>query len=234
MLAVAVVVRQLRAGILATVKGFLDKLVFNGLIRMNSLQFLKWCMFLARNASFARGAHLISGFLIVKVVLVSVYACAMPLIAVIFLLRDFDLLETPKYRSKYQNMYSRIGFKKGKTTVLYYPLFLLKRLLMVAITQVFLDHPGIQLQCLSYLTTAYVLAYMTLRPHWSQTQRNFEMFNEALLMVLVYCAMSYTPFVQSQEAQFQMGYVEIAALILMILCNLSHVAYTAAIKFNHL
>jgi hypothetical protein len=232
MLSVAVVVRQLRAGILASVKGFFDKLVFNGLIRMNSLQFIKWCSFLARNASFARGAHLISGFLIVKVVLVSIYACAMPLITVIFLLRNFELLETPAYRSKYQNMYGHIGFNKGKAAVLYYPLFLLKRLLMIAITQVFVDHQGIQLQFLCYLTTAYVLAYMTLRPHWSQAQRNFEMFNEALFMILVYCAISYTPFVQSQEAQFQMGYVEIATVTLMIVSNLSHVAYTAASKFN--
>lgn len=75
---------------------------------------------------------------------------------------------------------------------------------------------------------------MALRPHWSQAQRNFEMFNEALFMVLTYCAMTFTAFVQDQEAQFQMGYVEIAAVIIIILVNLSHVAYSMATKFNNL
>lgn len=160
LLFVALVIRQLREKILTWLGEFYNKLVFNGLIRMNSLQYIKWSVFLAGNVNYIIGNTIpLEGWMSWKVVLVSIYVFAMPLITAIFLLCNFSNLENKEFTSKYQNMYSNIGFKKGKAAVLYYPLFLLKRLLMIAITVVFLEREGLQLQFLCLLTIAYVISY---------------------------------------------------------------------------
>jgi len=229
---VALVIRQLRGRILGAIRAFFKKLLFNGLIRMNSLQFIKWSIFLALNVDFARGRGHLGGFLLAKVVLVSIYVLSAPLVTMIFLLRNYDHLDTPEYRAKYRNMYGQIGWRRGRAAVLYYPLFLFRRFCMVAITGIFSGNEGVQLQFLALSTTAYVLAYGALRPHWSRAQRRYEMLNETLFMVMTYSAMCFTGFVRAKEAQFQMGYVEVGAVILLILANLSHLAYVMATKFG--
>ena len=60
-----------------------------------------------------------------------------------FLLRNFEKLNTPEFKCKYENMYTNIAFKKGRISILYYPAFLLNRLFVIGFTVLFMNLDGL-------------------------------------------------------------------------------------------
>jgi hypothetical protein len=53
-----------------------------------------------------------------------------PLVLSIYLIKNFDVLDTPKMRSKIGSMYSKLYIKRGRSVIATLGIFYLKRLLI--------------------------------------------------------------------------------------------------------
>ena len=62
-----------------------------------------------------------------------------------YVLRHWDDLDTPYRRAKAEKMYQDISLKRGKLAVLYYPVFIFRRLIFVLIPLTLKAHPYMQL-----------------------------------------------------------------------------------------
>lgn len=68
---------------------------------------------------------------------------------------------------------------------MYYPLFLLRRVIFVSIPTFLYLWPAHQIQLLIVLTSHYIVAYVHSQPHWDSKRVKVEVFNE--LMILLAC-----------------------------------------------
>lgn len=150
-----------------------------------------------------------------------VFLVAYPALCLSYLLRHWGDLDTPARRAKAERMYQDVSLRRGRRAVLYYPVFIVRRLVFVLIPLLLKAHPYLQLQLLVFLSSLYVIWYTSIWPHATRRLVRQEIFNEALFMALNYHMFTFTAFVQHVEAQFTMGYSYLAAVSFLIIVNLA-------------
>jgi hypothetical protein len=114
-----------------------EKFFWNGAIRSVSLGYMNLCIAAYVNVVVLRDEPEATtpGSIATVVVLVGLlvgYAA----MCLAWLLKHRDELDTPACRAKAGNLYAGVALHRGKWTVLYYPLFLLRRLAFFAIPAV--------------------------------------------------------------------------------------------------
>lgn len=123
----------------------------------------------------------------------------------------FDL-ENEAIKLSYGNLYREIrayDWKYGKPIImnlLYYTVWLLRRLLFVALPTFLFMFSIIPLQLLMILQTFYVMFYQSCRPHDTPLRNRLEVFNEIMLMLTMYHLIVFSEFNLNVDMQYYAGY----------------------------
>jgi hypothetical protein len=122
------------------------------------------------------------------------YLIAYPIICTISLIKNRDKLKSQEMQDKIGKMYSNISLHRSRWGILYYPIFMLRRLLFVLIPLIFQGYPFYQLQALTFFSSLYIIQYCQIWPHSQKKIGILEMTNEFLLMVVNYHMLTFTAF----------------------------------------
>lgn len=144
-----------------------------------------------------------------------------PFISVVTTVYYKKQLNTYKLRLRIANFYSNIELEKGNWALAYYTIFLVRRILFVAIPVFLAGMPWFQVQLLVLMSSFYFIYYAGNMPH-SIVQRNrVEILNEVIIMHMNYHMICFTEYNLSPENQFIMGYSFVACILLLVLGNLT-------------
>jgi hypothetical protein len=135
-------------------------------------------------------------------------------------------LKTKKVSSKISNLYQDVRLKdKSYWNLMYYPIFLFRRIVFVAIPTFLHKHSYFQIQLLVLLTSFYIMYYCGTRPHLTGQRVKIEVFNEVIIMLMNYHMVCLSEFNLSIEMHFHVGYSMVAWIVLMVAVNLSAMAF---------
>ena len=149
-----------------------------------------------------------------------------------FLLFKYSILDTKQMRTKCEKLYmDNLIRKGGKLKVLFYPWFLMKRVILVLIPLLFKNNTTFQIIGLINFQVLNIIVCGILHPG-SKFQRRVELSNEFMISVLAVLTVIFTPFCQSYEASFQMGYAFIGVKLLIFVFNLGFISTSIVAKFR--
>jgi len=107
-------------------------------------------------------------------------------------------LEDEETQKKMVNLYAEVRIRKEDPerdwNIAYYPIFLLRRIVFVALPTFLWVFPYFQIQCLLMFTSLYIIFYAGTRPHNSKERSYIEIFNEILVMVACYHMVCFSEF----------------------------------------
>ena len=101
-------------------------------------------------------------------------------------------------------MYTGLSLKKSYWTILYYPIFISRRLAVV-LCPMFISNISLQLVALLAMALVYTMWYAYMMPHQSMRFVRIEIMNEVFFVCLVYCMFTFTHFNLFQDMRFRMG-----------------------------
>lgn len=133
--------------------------------------------------------------------------------------RFFERLEDEKIKKRISNLYQKIG-TDNKWKLLYYPLFLWRRVVFVIIPTFLYLYPAFQVQFLLFMTSLYLIYFASQRPHKDRHRAQIETFNEVMIMITNYHMVCFSNFNPEMEAQFAMGYSFITCILLVVIVNI--------------
>ena len=141
-------------------------------------------------------------------------------------------LKTPKVRARISNLYQQIDLTQGRWGLAYYTIFLIRRILFVAIPTFLYFWSWLQLQTLLFLTSIYIVYYAWIRPHLTRQRVGVEVFNEVMTMVIHYHMVCFSEFNTTTMGQFYMGYSFVGCILLVVICNLMLLGYNQVLNFR--
>ena len=121
---------------------------------------------------------------------------------------------------------------KNNWNLMYYPIFLFRRIMFVAIPTFLFRFSYFQIMILLFFSSIYLNYYSGTRPHLDKGRVKIEIFNEIMIMLMNYHMACFSEFNLSIEMQFLMGYSFIACIAIMVVVNLSAMGYRQVIKLQ--
>ena len=183
---------------------------FNGLIRSLYLSYLPYSLF---------SSNIIKSQMFIVGIIFAIVLILIPIALGSFLLKNLSHLDSKQTRTKYEKLYTDILLKKGgKLKILFYPWFLLKRVVLVLIPLQFKSNISFQIIALINFQVLNIIVCGVLHPY-AKLQQRIELTNEFMISVLAVLTVSFTPFCQSYEASFQMGYVFLGVKFYILFFN---------------
>jgi hypothetical protein len=132
-------------------------------------------------------------------------------------------LEEKSIKDRIFQMYNGIHTSKyHKYSVLFYPIMIFRRLIFVLVPML-VTHPAQQVQLLSFFSSMYIIAYGQIMPHHDKLVSFFELFNEAMFMVMNYHLYMFSNgYIKddSKMTQYTMGYSYLGCIAILILGNM--------------
>jgi hypothetical protein len=145
---------------------------------------------------------------------------AYPFIALLVILIFRNRLDEENIKKRISNFYTQIKTDKGLWSLSYYTIFLLRRLLFVAIPTLLPSAPWFQLQILIFTSSLYVMYYAGTKPHAEKERVNIEIFNEIMIMMINYHMVCFSEFNLDLMAQFNMGYSFVVCILVVVFGNI--------------
>lgn len=204
-------------------KRFKGELIFNGVIRIFSVIYIQLCVSAGYTVEMHLRSRSTSSGQAVLTVLFFLLIFLIPLMSIRIILLNREQLEEPFVAKKISNLVQGIHLYRERQNVWYFPIFLLRRLIFIAIPTLWYFWAFFQIQILMSLTTIYVIAYGAYRPHREPGRRRLEMFNESMTMVLVYHLVIFSRFVTDERAQYKMGNTYLCTIAFIIVINVINV-----------
>ena len=122
--------------------------------------------------------------------------------SLVFVKKRIATLQNKEIMEKWSNFYQDIHLTRNEYTILYYSIFLFRRIVFVAVPFCLYNWPFLQLQLLMLSQTAYVIFYSDQRPHTLPKRIKLEVFNEIIIMIIIYHLFLFSDFNSSLELQF--------------------------------
>ena len=198
-----------------------NKFFFNGLIRSITIAYIKICISSGQQVEFLMQGYQtkrMSEQVIGLVLFVAMFGY--PFISVATTVYFKRKLNTYQLRRRIANFYSNIEVEKGNWALAYYTIFLVRRIVFVAIPIFLVGMQWLQIQLLLMMSSLYFIYYAENKPH-SMLQRNrMEIFNESMIMLMNYHMVCFSKFNLSPDNQFSMGYSFVICIGLLIVGNL--------------
>lgn len=154
------------------------------------------------------------------------------LFALIFLIRNRDNLDSEEIKAKWQNFYPDVSLRRSSLTILYYPFFILRRLLFLVIPVVFLDLPCQQLQLLLFMDVLYVMFFIQI---WSYVEKSaiyLEIGNEVLQGAIYYHMLLFTPFVVPAETRYGFGSSFAVVVLFIMALNIAYAVGATVVEYR--
>jgi len=147
-------------------------------------------------------------------------------------------LEDEETQKKMVNLYAEVRIRKEDPerdwNIAYYPIFLLRRIVFVALPTFLWVFPYFQIQCLLMFTSLYIIFYAGTRPHNSKERSYIEIFNEILVMVACYHMVCFSEFNLSPLEQFNMGYSFVAVFAIAVIANIGLIVAKQVINLRRM
>ena len=207
-------------------RSFKQKMMWNGLLRSNSLAYIVFCIAFTFNLRyyFFDNEEASTGHIITSVVS-GLFMIGSPLIVMAIIYKHRDNLEDQKVKDKFSVLYEGMSMKTLKTKMWYWPTFMLRRVEFVIVPIIFQGQPVFQTQLLFLTTTIYLVSYMKLKPHVEKRRRYLEIFNEVGITIQNYHLFMFADD-QIVEARHQVGVSYIAVIIIIIIVNVLVVVHS--------
>ena len=138
-----------------------------------------------------------------------------------FLYKNFSVLDQPEMRLKYENLYKLVSLQRTKSAILFYPLYMTRRLLVVAIPTIIPEYIAPQMILLVLMHELYIISFISIRPHKWIVKLNIEIAIEVALMFLMYHMICFTEFPSDLEWQLTLGYQFIFIIVSLLFSGIS-------------
>jgi hypothetical protein len=109
---------------------------------------------------------------------------------------------------------------KDKWTVLYFPLFYIKRAIIILIPTLVGPNSGLQIFMLLLVIKFKIIFYGAIRAHDSQLRRINEYFNDSCLMTAVYSLICMTDFNENEISVFYNSFQFLGWLAFVAIVNI--------------
>mmetsp|Transcript_27557 Transcript_27557/g.41854 ORF Transcript_27557/g.41854 Transcript_27557/m.41854 type:complete len:225 (-) Transcript_27557:442-1116(-) len=129
-------------------------------------------------------------------------------------------------------MYTGISTRRDRWTLLFYPIFISRRLFFVLIPLLFKGKEYFQLQMLIFGSSLYLIYYGSFHPHIMKRQAFMEVTNEALFLVLTYHFLTFTLFNMDISSKYTMGFSYLASLSVLVIANVTDLVLKSVAKFK--
>lgn len=113
--------------------------------------------------------------------------------------------------------------------MLYWPLFLIRRAVFVAVPA-FSDDPGLQVVLLVSGTVGYHAWYCTRRPHLEFHRRLLEGLNEVCLVLLLLHVTAFSDYNLNEVSKFKMGFSLGAILAIIVIINVGYEIHAEVVR----
>ena len=144
-----------------------------------------------------------------------------------FLIKNYNMLDLDEWREKYQNFYKLVSLDREKRNILFYPISIFRRLLVIAIPTALPYYIAPQIICLVLMQEIYIITFVNWKPHKEFKRFLVEIFLEFSILVLIYHMICFTDFAADLEWQLQLGYQFIYIIIIIFCLGLSFSLYQA-------
>ena len=154
---------------------------------------------------------------------------AAPIYIVCFSNKKFNYLKVKETKKKFGILYEELEIVRGRKVFLQPFFFLLRRLTLafaVTVTSEILI-AQIYLVVAQSLIALIILEYV--KPLKSTAAHKNEIFNEVVMILILYTFISFTDWVPSLEAKFKLGYLSCGLIVLHLLINI-FIMLTSSIK----
>jgi hypothetical protein len=123
--------------------------------------------------------------------------------------------------------------EKSNWNLMYYPIFLFRRIVFVALPTFLHIYNYFQLQLLVLLTSFYIMYYCGTKPHLTGQRVKIEVFNEVIIMLMNYHMVCFSEFNLPIEMHFHVGNSMVAWVVVMVTVNLSAMSYRIYKKYMY-
>lgn len=143
--------------------------------------------------------------------------------SLLFLVRGHRFLYNPGIFPRISNLYEGIHLYKDKRNIYYTPVFMLRRLCFVLIPLIFQNWQWCQLQLLIWLNLGYFAWYVNLKPHEERSRVRLEIFNESVILVVIYHMLPFSEMAMDSKIMYTMGHSYIAFVLFLVCGNFSFI-----------
>lgn len=136
----------------------------------------------------------------------------LPIMMIVFLMRNFKKIEDPENVSRYGSFYEGLKTKRLINLMCNF-FFMMRRLLLILIAVMLSEHPAFQVMAfisLSELTIIYIIYY---KPYEDRKTNNNEIFNESCILATSYTLFIFTDYVNDFAFREIMGYCIIGCIL---------------------
>ena len=198
-----------------------NKLFYNGFISLfvESYSLIAVCCLI--NLSYIHFSSFGQGFHSTMCLTFTLLILFWPLHMFNILTRYFKNLQSKAFIARYGSLYEEINIEEGSRMVLIQPAFFLFRRLLLAVAVVIFDKVLIwQIMLMALQIVASVIIIGNVRPFHTNGRSKKELFNEIVLMFVMYTIICFSPFVPDVTVRFYIGYITIFVVSLHLAINI--------------
>jgi len=229
-----VCVQKVRDKIKAKLIAFKKKFIWNGLIRSMSISYLNLALGANQSIQGMREEPESTPFATeVSAYAIMTFLVLYFLICTCYLACNRDNLDNADVKAKVQNIYAGVQVRRSRWTILYYPLFIARRLLFVMVPLMVLGYTAQQIQILILADMFYVIAYCSLWPHTLLVDTVVEIVNECLQMFVYYYLLLFTDFVPDPYTRYHVyGNSFLGLIVLVMLVNIVYGVHSSIKEYR--
>ena len=230
---VSFAVKRLKAIGTKLLRKIIKKFLFNGMIRSITIAYIKLCISFGSQVKevLRQNKEQTTSD---KVIGISMFVVMFgyPFISLYAVIFFESKLDTIKVRARISNFYQQIDLNHGRWSLAFYTIFLIRRIVFVAIPTFIYFWPWLQLQTLLFMTSMYIVYYGGTRPHLGRQRVRLEVFNEVMTMVIHYHMVCFTDFNNLAISKYYMGYSFVFCILFLVLFNLILLGYNQLMIFR--
>ena len=152
----------------------------------------------------------------------STYLVSYPFICLRWLITNKEKLHEKEALDKCGKMYMGIATYRKNSAILYYPMFIFRRLAFVMYAHFFKDHQVFQIQFLVFSSSVYLIWYGSISPYISRRATIVETFNEFMFLCFTYHLFIFSKWTEPVE-RLPYGYTYLGCMVIMLFVNIVNV-----------
>jgi len=114
--------------------------------------------------------------------------------------KQTDVLHRARFTKRFASVYEELDLKKGPLIFLQ-PAFFLVRRVILAVTIVVVPHIIVQIYLIVAQTLVAVIIMQYIKPFSDASKLKIEVFNETILVLVLYTMICFTPWIRDVEAK---------------------------------
>ena len=149
----------------------------------------------------------------------------LPVVASILMWLNFDILQNSEVKRLYGTYYEELNLDSGKKVIFYMFFFFIRRAVLVILV-VFNNNRIAQIFVMELTIHINIILIVQTRPFTSGRFAAYtEIFNEIIIMLIMYTNLCFTNFVHDPVLRFNIGYVTITIVSIHLLLSLSLIVF---------